>query len=103
MLGTLKHRLKSFLRPAVEQHAQEDTSVDANLSGWFDQEGGALFKGFTVGPQDSVLDIGCGDGTFIRFCAQLGAEVLLPMLMAPRSLMSSAPCRAPLHVAFRAW
>ncbi len=76
MLGTLKHRLKSFLRPAVEQHAQEDTSVDANLSGWFDQEGGALFKGFTVGPQDSVLDIGCGDGTFIRFCAQLGAEVL---------------------------
>lgn len=52
------------------------TLVDAHLSGWFHRESQELFEGFPISAEDSVLDIGCGDGTFIRFCAEFGAEVI---------------------------
>lgn len=48
---------------------------DAYLSGWFKHETGELIEGFPIHPEDHVLDVGCGDGTFISFCANQGAEV----------------------------
>lgn len=52
------------------------TLKDTYLSGWFHQETDELFEGFPISAQDSVLDIGCGDGPFVQFCAQRGAEVI---------------------------
>lgn len=49
--------------------------ADASLSGWFKQETGELFEGFPILETDHVLDVGCGDGAFISFCANQGAEV----------------------------
>lgn len=75
MLGLLKNLLKASPRQE-ETPPHDPTLTDASLSGWFDREAGELFKGFSVNAEDSVLDIGCGDGTFIRFCAEQGAEVI---------------------------
>ncbi|MBD9514888.1 class I SAM-dependent methyltransferase [Pseudomonas sp. PDM22] len=52
------------------------TLKDTYLSGWFHQETDELFEGFPISADDSVLDIGCGDGPFVQFCAQRGAEVI---------------------------
>ncbi|CRO36601.1 hypothetical protein PAERUG_P12_London_17_VIM_2_11_09_04363 [Pseudomonas aeruginosa] len=35
---------------------------DAVLSGWFNQETDELFSGFPISAEDTVLDVGCGDG-----------------------------------------
>lgn len=51
------------------------TLRDAYLSGWFHKETGELFTGFKVDATNHVLDVGCGDGNFIHFCATQGAEV----------------------------
>ncbi|WP_343576099.1 class I SAM-dependent methyltransferase [Pseudomonas sp.] len=72
--------------PAIEPERTTDTIAapaedlstltDTYLSGWFQQETDELFEGFPIRAQDSVLDIGCGDGPFVQFCAQRGAEVI---------------------------
>lgn len=59
----------------VEPVPADFTLVDASLSGWFREETGELFEGFPVSADDHVLDVGCGDGVFIGYCAKLGAEV----------------------------
>ncbi len=50
---------------------------DAVLHGWFLNDTGELFRGFKVGPQDVVLDAGCGNGGNAAFCARMGAHVIL--------------------------
>lgn len=47
---------------------------DAALSGWYTD--GELFRGMPIGPQDVVVDVGCGEGGNLIFCASLGAEVI---------------------------
>jgi SAM-dependent methyltransferase len=77
MLGLLKRFSRTPPRSAPSNApAHDPTLVDAHLSGWFNRETGELFRGFVVDADDSVLDIGCGDGTFVRFCAESGAEVI---------------------------
>lgn len=49
---------------------------DMALSGWFNGETGELFTGFPIGRDDVVLDVGCGDGSKISFCARQGAHVI---------------------------
>lgn len=60
--------------PAAPVLAPDRT--EAYLSGWFRRDSGELFEGFPVNAEDTVLDIGCGDGPFARFCAERGAEVI---------------------------
>jgi len=48
---------------------------DAVLSGWFQNETNEVFRGIPVGPGDSVVDVGCGDGGASLFCARRGAHV----------------------------
>lgn len=61
--------------PAIEPVPADFTLLDASLSGWFKDETGELLEGFPIKVSDHVLDVGCGDGVFISFCAKLGAEV----------------------------
>ncbi|WP_371232160.1 class I SAM-dependent methyltransferase [Pseudomonas sp. QE6] len=51
--------------------------IDMSLSGWFRNETGELLEDFPILAQDSVLDIGCGDGGFTAFAGRQGAEVFI--------------------------
>lgn len=58
--------------------------VDAVQSGWYLSESNELFKGFAVGAEDSVLDIGCGAGGATLFCANRGAHVVFVDVVAEK-------------------
>jgi SAM-dependent methyltransferase len=49
---------------------------DAVLKGWYNSETGELFTGFKISDDDVVLDVGCGDGGALLFCARQGAHVV---------------------------
>jgi SAM-dependent methyltransferase len=66
---------------------------DASLSGWYNSETGELFTGFTVGPDDVVVDVGCGDGGAASFCARQGAQIILADVDAPRLAATAARVR----------
>src|SRR5690554_7817993 len=53
----------------------DSTLLETHLSGCFKHQTGDLFTGFVIKAEDSVLDIGCGDGPFAHFCASQGAEI----------------------------
>lgn len=77
MLKTIKRFLSPSSAPAEpEVPIEHSTLLDAQLSGWFRNESGELFEGFPIRAEDSVLDIGCGDGAFTQFCANQGAEII---------------------------
>lgn len=63
--------------PAAPAQVEQIQECDTHHSGWFRQESGELFEGFPIDAQDSVLDIGCGNGPYAHFCASLGAEVIV--------------------------
>jgi 2-polyprenyl-3-methyl-5-hydroxy-6-metoxy-1,4-benzoquinol methylase len=50
--------------------------LDAVRRGWYQLETGELFVGFKVTRDDIVLDVGCGEGNAILFCAKQGAHVV---------------------------
>jgi SAM-dependent methyltransferase len=50
--------------------------VDAGLSGWYLNDSDEVFRGVPISADDVVVDVGCGDGGAILFCAQRGAEVI---------------------------
>ena len=54
----------------------DPTHFDAFMSGWFQDETNELLEGFPIAPEDTVLDVGCGEAPFIYFCALRGAEVI---------------------------
>ena len=49
---------------------------DAVRRGWYRLETGELFPGFQVMREDIVLDVGCGEGNAVEFCARQGAHVV---------------------------
>jgi ubiquinone/menaquinone biosynthesis C-methylase UbiE len=49
---------------------------DAVRRGWYRLETGELFAGFKVTKDDIVLDVGCGEGNAVLFCAKQGAHVV---------------------------
>lgn len=50
--------------------------VDAGLSGWYLSDTDEVFRGVQISADDVVVDVGCGDGGAILFCAQRGAEII---------------------------
>ncbi len=50
--------------------------LDAVKRGWYRLDTGELFMGFKVTRDDIVLDVGCGEGNAILFCAKQGAHVV---------------------------
>ncbi|RON59821.1 bifunctional 2-polyprenyl-6-hydroxyphenol methylase/3-demethylubiquinol 3-O-methyltransferase UbiG [Pseudomonas fluorescens] len=49
---------------------------DAVLDGWFLNDSGELLKGFAITADDTVLDVGCGEGGATLFAARQGASVI---------------------------
>lgn len=71
---------------------------DAKLSGWFNQETNELFKGFEITAEDTVLDVGCGDGGNVSFCGMRGAKIIIAdidaaKVEATRQRLSDTPAR----------
>ena len=93
MLKQLK-RLMSLPSQAVNSDAPEAVPAapgaqmvglkDMVLSGWMNKESGELMTGFPVSAEDTVLDIGCGEGGYALFSARRGASIILADLDAPK-------------------
>lgn len=50
---------------------------DAVWNGWFKvDDNGELFPGFPIGPDDVVLDVGCGQGAYSAVCGRKGAHII---------------------------
>jgi len=49
---------------------------DAIHDGWFLGDSGELLKGFAIGADDTVLDVGCGEGVATLFAVRQGASVI---------------------------
>jgi len=72
---------------------------DRVREGWFNGETGELARGVTIRPSHTVIDVGCGDGGFIGFCARQGAEVIFidrdeARLAATEERIRQSPARA---------
>ncbi len=73
--------------------------LDAVQSGWFQNPSDELFSGFAIGPEDVVLDVGCGAGGATLFCANRGAHVVFTDVVADkvdylRQKLEQTPARA---------
>tara|TARA_R110001599_G_scaffold145321_1_gene327606 strand:- start:57609 stop:58388 length:780 start_codon:yes stop_codon:yes gene_type:complete len=74
-------------------------SKDRRLDGWFNAADGELTQGVPVRAADRVIDVGCGDGALIHFCAKLGAEVVFidrdeTALAKTEAKIAASPARA---------
>lgn len=112
VIGRLRGLIRKIIRPTVTAtppaptdrplHWTEVGTLDATHSGWFRTESGELLEGFPIRGEDHVLDVGCGDGTYIDFCARLGAEVTFIDVDAEtvrrvESRLQNSPARAVHH------
>lgn len=81
MLSLLKKLTTGLPAPAEPAAEKVDPYMlglhDAMLSGWFNQQTGELFTGFPVTPEDTLLDVGCGDGGNVHYCAMRGAKIII--------------------------
>jgi ubiquinone/menaquinone biosynthesis C-methylase UbiE len=50
--------------------------LDARQSGWYRKKSGELIEGFRIVSEDTLLDVGCGDGPASRFAAGCGADII---------------------------
>ncbi|RON38809.1 SAM-dependent methyltransferase [Pseudomonas frederiksbergensis] len=77
-------RLLARLRPAplpapmpVANVSPRDVGLhDAILDGWFLNDSGELLKGFAITADDTLLDVGCGEGVATLFAVRQGASVI---------------------------
>lgn len=78
------NRLKNSLR---KRYAKKPNAIkkvnagavglaDARESGWYKKDTGELIEGFQIVADDTLLDVGCGDGPASRFAAGCGAEII---------------------------
>jgi SAM-dependent methyltransferase len=50
--------------------------TEARTFGWFRMETGELLPGFRITVEDTVVDVGCGEGGTCHFAGELGAAVV---------------------------
>jgi len=63
--------------PAPAPLSPRDVGLhDAVLDGWFLNDSGELLKGFAIGTDDTLLDVGCGEGGATLFAVRQGASVI---------------------------
>ena len=72
---------------------------DRHLDGWFNDRSGELTRGVYIDPAHTVVDVGCGNGRFTKFCASRGAEVIFVdrsevKVRATEALLSNSLARA---------
>lgn len=83
----------------IRPKAVEVGLADRHLDGWMNDGTGELMKGLPVSASDTVIDVGCGDGALIHFCARQGAEVYFidrdeARLASTRAKIEQSPARA---------
>lgn len=49
---------------------------DSQMCGWFLNDTNELFSGFDIKADDTVVDVGCGNGAHLKFCAKRGAALV---------------------------
>ncbi|VVN97939.1 class I SAM-dependent methyltransferase [Pseudomonas fluorescens] len=85
MIGSLMRRLRGVpaepllapvAEPAVTVSPRDIGFHDAVLDGWFLNDSGELLKGFAIGAEDTLLDVGCGEGVATLFAMRQGASVI---------------------------
>lgn len=59
-----------------ENEANNLGLYDAVLSGWYRNDTNEVFKGVSISAEDVVVDVGCGDGGALNFCASRGAHLI---------------------------
>ncbi len=64
------------MNPTDRPTAADTGLRDRLREGWFDIKNGELTRGLRVRSTDTVIDVSCGDGGIIGFCAGRGAEVI---------------------------
>ncbi len=76
--GTSKPQKRSSRKTTAKQDVDPRFCGlrDAVTRGWYRLETGELFAGFKITRADIVLDVGCGEGNAILFCAKQGAHVV---------------------------
>jgi len=62
--------------PTVAVSPRDAGLYDAMLDGWFCSETGELLKGFAITAEDTLLDVGCGEGVATLFAMRRGASVI---------------------------
>ena len=50
--------------------------LETRHNGWLNQQTGEILEGFPIVAEDTVIDVGCGDGGISVFAAKRGAEVI---------------------------
>lgn len=104
MLNRAKQRWSDLVHLLFRNNDRSDSSgrddmdprmcglKDAVRRGFFQGETGELATGFKICAQDVVLDVGCGDGEAILFCARQGAHIVFSDVDEKkiRSLISKA-------------
>lgn len=63
--------------------------------GWFNHETRELCPGFAIDATDTVLDMGCGPGSFLKFCAQyathsVGVDINASCVQAAKQSLAEA-------------
>lgn len=79
LLGLADDAVAAASLPGAEDQPVAATNVgfrDAVLSGWFNNETGEVFRGVPIAAEDVVVDVGCGEGGSLAFCARRGAHVV---------------------------
>lgn len=69
---TLGKATKNCSRPSANVVRQKDNQ----MSGIFLKEKGQLYEGFCISAEDTVVDVGCGDGSISCFAANQKAHVI---------------------------
>lgn len=83
MLGRLRRRREGAAQPHPDaqlphwtQEAHALGLADAFLSGFYRTQAGEVYTGVPVAGEDVVLDVGCGEGGALTFCAKTGARII---------------------------
>ena len=83
-MQTITNKFKNSFRNRKDRKAHSTKRVsagqvglaDARESGWYKKDTGELIEGFKIIAEDTLLDVGCGDGPASRFAAGCGAEII---------------------------
>lgn len=68
--------------PVADPPVPEDVvGRDGELSGWCNHATGEILPGFDAGPEDTLLDVGCGDNPLSGFCIGRAGSILLADLL----------------------
>jgi SAM-dependent methyltransferase len=103
MLAKMVKRARRALRPVRRLLSPQSVrTLDAEQFGWYNWRTREVLAGFTVGEEDTVVDVGCGEGGASEFAATCGAEVYAvdidpQAIEAVRKRMQGLQTKRPVH------